>query len=163
MAISKLLLSARWGRNPFLSETSSFHHRSLQIDKTVIYLDSATFSFGSLTPNVSGSTGKASSIAYVETSVGVTYNFAAHSDSNTTSYIIPTPSELATTTSARWLSDVITINPSCSFAKSNVTKPFSFNSTSLNSTALSFSLPDAGIELIISSFDGIPNVSVDPV
>jgi hypothetical protein len=135
MAISKLSLSARWGRNPFLSETSSFHHRSLQIDKIVIYLDSATFSFGSLTPNMFGSTEKASSIAYVETSVGVTYNFAAHSDSNTTSYIIPTPSELATTTSARWLSDVITINPSCSFTKSNVTKPFSFNST--NDTALS--------------------------
>ncbi|KIM79524.1 hypothetical protein PILCRDRAFT_10351 [Piloderma croceum F 1598] len=103
---------------------------------------------------MSGSTEKASSIAYVETSVGVTYNFAAHSDSNTTSYIIPTPSELATTTSARWLSDVITINPSCSFAKSNVTKPFSFNST--NDTALSFSLPDTGIELIISSNDVSP-------
>jgi hypothetical protein len=110
--------------------------------------------------NISDNTGKASSIAYVETSVGVTYNFAAHSDSNTTSYIIPTPNELSTTTSARWLSDVVTINPTCTFVKTNVTQPLTFDPKGLNVTALPFNLPDAGIDVVVSTTDGMTNYFV---
>jgi hypothetical protein len=116
----------------------------------------------SITGNLTDNTGKAASIAYVETSIGVTYGFAAQSDSNTTSYIVPTPSELATTTSARWLSDVITIEPTCSFVKTNISQPISFNPKDVNSTgSLPVNIPDAGIDLVVSGTDSMPSTLLD--
>lgn len=119
-----------------------------------VYNASEMAAIASITGNLTDNTGKAASIAYVETSIGVTYGFAAQSDSNTTSYIVPTPSELATTTSARWLSDVITIEPTCSFVKTNISQPISFNPKDVNSTgSLPVNIPDAGIDLVVSGTD----------
>src|SRR6202167_184860 len=111
----------------------------------------------SITGNLTDNTGKAASIAYVETSIGVTYGFAAQSDSNTTSYIVPTPSELATTTSARWLSDVITIEPICSFVKTNISQPISFDPTNANNF-IGVNIPDAGIDLTLDNTDSMPSI-----
>lgn len=96
--------------------------------------------------NITNYVGKAAAVSYMETSIGVTYNFGVQSDSNTTAYIIPTPAELSTNTSARWLSDIIIINPSCSFMKTNISEPFIANETDYS---FAVNLPDAGIDVII--------------
>jgi hypothetical protein len=98
--------------------------------------------------------GKAAAIAYAETSIGATYRFGAKSDSNTTAYIIPTPAELSTNTNARWLSDVVTITPSCSFAQTNISEPINLlSNASAFSSSFAVNLPDVGIDLVINLGD----------
>lgn len=156
---SRLLLLAQSHRNLFTSEDRQilFWYLKLTIPLFLPRSTSDMILIAGMTQNATVNTGKAASIAYVETSVGVTYGFAPQNASNTTSYIIPTPSELPTTASARWLSDVITITPTCAFVESNLSQPVSFDPNAIGkSNALSINLPDAGIDLVLDGTDGTP-------
>ncbi|KAF8436820.1 hypothetical protein L210DRAFT_3505600 [Boletus edulis BED1] len=76
----------------------------------------------------------AASIAWAEIGLGVQYSFgiADTSEPEYAAYVVPLPLDLSTETSARWLSDVIGINPMCSWASTNLTAPVQVpvNSTS---------------------------------
>src|ERR1700691_4005418 len=160
MVTSKLLRLALSGSKLFTSEdTSILFTGYLNVDINTVFLCSTTdfLPFQSMTSNLIDNSARTASIAYMETSIGATYGFAAHSDSNTTSYIIPTPSELATTTSARWLSDVITINPTCSFVKTNISQPIFFDPTNANNF-IGVNIPDAGIDLTLDNTDSMPSI-----
>lgn len=65
----------------------------------------------------------AASITWAEMELGVQYSFgiANTSEPDYAAYIAPVPLDLSTTTSARWLTDVIGINPMCSWAPTNIT------------------------------------------
>lgn len=72
--------------------------------------------------------------------LGVQYSFgiASTSEPDYAAYIAPAPLNLSATTSARWLTDVIGLNPTCSWASTNLTAPVQIpaNSTSVfNTTA----------------------------
>ncbi|KAG6375190.1 hypothetical protein JVT61DRAFT_3399 [Boletus reticuloceps] len=80
---------------------------------------------------------RASSIAWAEIELGVQYSFstANTSESDYAAFIAPVPLGLSTTTTARWLSDVIGINPTCSWASTNITAPVQ---VPVNSSSVSF-------------------------
>lgn len=67
----------------------------------------------------------AASIAWVEMEFGVQYSFgvANTSEPDYVAYITPVPLYVSTVTSARWLTDVIGVNPTCSWASTNLTTP----------------------------------------
>ncbi|KAF9233536.1 hypothetical protein BU15DRAFT_66531 [Melanogaster broomeanus] len=106
----------------------------------------------------------AASIAWAEIELGVQYSFeiVKTSDPDYLAYIAPIPLNLSTTTSARWLTDVIGINPSCSWAITNMTRPV--NLTSYTSFATAY-LSDFNLDLQLSngdirSIDSTPFASV---
>ncbi|KAH7884959.1 hypothetical protein F5I97DRAFT_1305040 [Phlebopus sp. FC_14] len=67
----------------------------------------------------------AASIMWAEAELGVQYSFgiANSSDPKYAAFIVPVPPDLSTTTSARWLTDVIGLNPSCAWSQTNITEP----------------------------------------
>ncbi|KAF8436819.1 hypothetical protein L210DRAFT_3547694 [Boletus edulis BED1] len=80
---------------------------------------------------------RASSITWAEIELGVQYSFstANTSESDYAAFIAPVPLGLSTTTTARWLSDVIGINPTCSWASTNITVPVQ---VPVNSSSVTF-------------------------
>ncbi|KAF8554663.1 hypothetical protein OG21DRAFT_1037027 [Imleria badia] len=82
--------------------------------------------------NASSNADTAASIMWAEMELGVQYLFgmANTSEPDYTSFIVPVPLNLSTTTSARWLSDVIGINPTCSWASTNLTSPVQISTNS---------------------------------
>ncbi|KAG2125402.1 hypothetical protein DEU56DRAFT_903754, partial [Suillus clintonianus] len=65
----------------------------------------------------------AASVLWAEMELDAQYSFstADSPDSDIAAYIVPAPLDLATTTSSRWLTDVIGINPSCVWSSTNIT------------------------------------------
>ncbi|KAF8844778.1 hypothetical protein BDN67DRAFT_962745 [Paxillus ammoniavirescens] len=59
----------------------------------------------------------------MELGVQYSYGIANTSDPDYVAYIVPSPLDLPRATSARWLSDVIGINPMCSWASTNLSLP----------------------------------------
>lgn len=101
----------------------------------------------------------AASIVWAEMELGVQYSFglANTSGPDYAAYIAPVPLDLSTTTSARWLTDVIGINPTCSWASTNLTTPVQIplNSTSasINSYIATAYLPDFNLDVQVISTD----------
>jgi hypothetical protein len=95
-------------------------------------------------------------IVWAEMELDVQYSFgmANTSEPDYVAYIAPVPLHLSTTTSARWLTDVVGINPTCSWASTNFTgtAPVQIpaNSTSFNTTAY---LLDFDLNVEVSSLD----------
>ncbi|KAF9236444.1 hypothetical protein BU15DRAFT_77025 [Melanogaster broomeanus] len=102
--------------------------------------------------SVSSNSQMAASITWAEMELGVQYSFgiANKDDPDYLAYIAPIPVNLSTTTSARWLTDVIGINPSCSWAITNMTRPV--NLTSYTSLATAY-LSDFNLDLQLSNGD----------
>ncbi|KAF9233534.1 hypothetical protein BU15DRAFT_66529 [Melanogaster broomeanus] len=115
--------------------------------------------------NASLNSDMAASITWAEMQLGVQYSFGVVNTSGPdyAAYIVPIPLDLASTTSARWLTGVIGINPSCSWAFTNITQPInltsSFNLTS-NSRATVF-LRDFNLDVQVTD-DDIPSFDVTP-
>ncbi|KAK0223888.1 hypothetical protein IW262DRAFT_1458938 [Armillaria fumosa] len=76
------------------------------------------FTFQMPAENVRGNTQEAAAIAWAENALGSQYMFRL--PSNGTSYIIPVPENLPTTTSVPWLTDVVALNPSCAWQETNI-------------------------------------------
>ncbi|KAF9230696.1 hypothetical protein BU15DRAFT_83312 [Melanogaster broomeanus] len=113
--------------------------------------------------NASMNSEMAASIAWAEMDLGVQYSFGIVNTSapDYVAYIVPIPLDLASTTSARWLTDVIGINPSCSWAFTNLTRPFNSASSDLIATAflLDFNL-DVDVTKYLSTFGSTAFASV---
>ncbi|KAK0451787.1 hypothetical protein EV421DRAFT_1063077 [Armillaria borealis] len=96
--------------------------------------DMDAFTFQMPAENVRGNTQEAAAIAWAENALGSQYMFRV--PSNGTSYIIPVPENLPTTTSARWLTDVVALNPSCAWQETNISSTLQIGSnTTSNSTS----------------------------
>ncbi len=92
------------------------------------------FTFQMAAENVRGNTQEAAAIVWAENALGSQYMFRV--PSNGTSYIIPVPENLPTTTSARWLTDVVALNPSCAWQETNISSTLQIGSnTTSNSTS----------------------------
>ncbi|KAF9236446.1 hypothetical protein BU15DRAFT_77027 [Melanogaster broomeanus] len=92
--------------------------------------------------NASSNSDMAASITWAEMQLGVQYSFGIvnTSDPDYAAYIVPIPLDIASTTSARWLTDVIGINPSCSWALTNMTRPFNISNSDATAFLLDFNL-----------------------
>ncbi|KAF9236448.1 hypothetical protein BU15DRAFT_77029 [Melanogaster broomeanus] len=108
--------------------------------------------------NASLNSDMAASITWAEMELGMQYSFGIVNtpDPDYAAYIVPIPLDLASTTSARWLTDVMGINPSCSRAVTNMTRPFNIS----NADATAFLL-DFNLDVQVSTFDISP-VDVTP-
>ncbi|KAN0097968.1 hypothetical protein V8E55_002414 [Tylopilus felleus] len=99
----------------------------------------------------------AASITWAERELGVQYSFGVANTSGPdyTAYIVPIPLNLSTTTSARWLSDVIGINPMCSWSSTNLTTPvqLSGNLTLNPGTVATAYLPEFDLDVLVDSID----------
>lgn len=100
----------------------------------------------------------AASITWAEMELGVQYSFsvANTSEPEYAAFIAPVPLHLSTTTSARWLSDVIGINPTCSWASTNLTTPVQVpvNSTSdINQYFATAYLVDFNVDVQLTATD----------
>ncbi|KAF9233532.1 hypothetical protein BU15DRAFT_80027 [Melanogaster broomeanus] len=104
----------------------------------------------------------AASIAWAEMQLAVQYSFGIinTSDPDYVAYIVPIPLDLATTTSARWLTDVIGINPSCSWAFTNMTRTFNISISDATAFLLDFDLDIEMTEYEIPSIDTTAFASV---
>ncbi|KAG2139732.1 hypothetical protein DEU56DRAFT_302261 [Suillus clintonianus] len=67
----------------------------------------------------------AASILWAETILGLQYDFsaAASLEADVSAFIVPQPLDLPMTSTARWLTDVIGLSPSCTWASTNITQP----------------------------------------
>ena len=85
-----------------------------------------------LSSNATANSDMAASVAWAEMELDVQYSFgiANATEPDYAAFIAPVPVDLSTTTSARWLSDVIGINPTCSWAFTNLTTPLQISSNS---------------------------------
>lgn len=100
----------------------------------------------------------AASIAWAEVGLGVQYSFgiANTSEPDYAAYIAPVPLDLSTTTSARWLTDVIGINPMCSWASTNLTTPVQVPVNSTSSIGQYFAtayLSDFNLDIQLTASD----------
>ena len=77
------------------------------------------------------------------------YNFAAQGNlaEGVVPYIAPYPAELSPTTPARWLSDVVALSPSCSWATPNVTENILFSSDYMFNETRGVFLTEAGVDI----------------
>ncbi|KAG2125401.1 hypothetical protein DEU56DRAFT_573741 [Suillus clintonianus] len=93
-------------------------------------------------------------LLWAEMELDIRYSFstADSPDSDIAAYIVPAPLDLATTTSSRWLTDVIGINPSCAWSSTNITETLIFNST--NASEVLLNLQDADLDVSISHMTG---------
>ncbi|KAF8834837.1 hypothetical protein BDN67DRAFT_975740 [Paxillus ammoniavirescens] len=108
----------------------------------------------------------AASITWAEMELGVQYSYKIANTSypDYVAYIVPAPLDLPSATSARWLSDVIGINPMCSWASTNLTLPLllPFNlSTSFEAYLGTASLLDFDLDVPFTT-DDLPGFSSAP-
>lgn len=112
-----------------------------------------SLAFGGMTSEVSGNIEQASSIAWVESALDVKYSFQSQGDlaSGVPPYIIPVPAELPTTTTARWLTDVVKLNPSCVWPKINLSQPITSTGNFSNFTTIAVNIPDFNVDVSIDA------------
>ncbi|KAI0798086.1 hypothetical protein C8Q75DRAFT_34017 [Abortiporus biennis] len=98
---------------------------------------------------------RAASVAWVETALQVPYSFKVASN-----MIVPLPLILPLNVSARWLSDVVVTNPSCTWPNPRLTM-VPVTDTLVNDINIAF--PDLGLDMPMrsSSFSRLLNVSAD--
>ena len=94
-------------------------------------------------------------IVWAEMELDVQYNFGIEntSEPDYVAYIAPVPLHLSTTTSARWLTDVIGINPVCSWASTNLTAPVQIPVNSTSAFNATVYLPDFNLNVQVTSLD----------
>ncbi|KAG9316978.1 hypothetical protein JVU11DRAFT_1158 [Chiua virens] len=106
--------------------------------------------------NSSLNAGTAASITWAEMELGVQYSFGVANTSETeyAAFIVPAPLDLSTSTTARWLSDVIGINPTCSWAATNITSTVQLPYNSTNAFDQNFAtahLVDLNLDVRLNS------------
>ncbi|KAF9055165.1 hypothetical protein BDZ89DRAFT_1055770, partial [Hymenopellis radicata] len=108
------------------------------------------------TSAVTNLTQMASSIAWAEHSLSAQYKLEVADAGDGRAYVVPMAAEMNTTTSARWITDLIVLQPKCSWMKTNISGTLTIDS---NTTGVSddvyASLPelDAEVEVPWSSID----------
>lgn len=109
--------------------------------------------------NASSNSAMTASITWAEMELGVQYSYgiANTSDPDYVAYIIPAPLDLPSATSARWLSDVIGINPLCSWASTNLSLPLlvplNVSSSSFDTYLATASLVDFDLDVPLTTGD----------
>ena len=113
-----------------------------------------------LTPSAfSPAPGYSAAIAWAEREIGLSYSFSVLNDSQGVyaGFVVPTPSPalLNSSMSARWLTDVVGVNPYCTWANpGNLTAAslnFTLNSTNFPTTAVSVHLEDVDLQVSVPS------------
>jgi len=106
--------------------------------------------------NVQNNADFAASVLWAETYLGVRYNFAtaASTEANFSAFIVPQPLNLPRTNAARWLTDIVGLRPSCTWATSNITQPIM---VPLNHTGVSevvgVYLKDMDLDVVVQVMD----------
>jgi hypothetical protein len=98
----------------------------------------------------------AASILWAEMVLGVRYGFstAASAEADISAFIVPQPLNLPLTSTARWLTDVIALKPSCTWASTNITTPIILsNSTNYTLELAGVYLEDMDLDVVIDTMD----------
>ncbi|KAG2139690.1 hypothetical protein DEU56DRAFT_911953 [Suillus clintonianus] len=97
----------------------------------------------------------AGSILWAEMSLGVRYNFsvAASLEADVSAFIVPQPLNLPMTLTARWVTDVIGLRPSCTWASTNITQPIIVSNGSSSSPLAGVYLEELDLDMAIDSND----------
>lgn len=98
----------------------------------------------------------AASILWAEMELGVQYDFsvAASTEADISAFIVPQPLNLPMTSTARWLTDVIGLKPSCKWASTNITQPVIVpNKTDDLSEIVGVYLEDMDLDVAIDQMD----------
>jgi hypothetical protein len=83
--------------------------------------------------------------------LGANYSFSvATSDAEFAAYIVPNPVDLPTTVSAHWMTDVIGINPSCTWASTNISAPTQLQANQSLGSSAGIYLENLDLDVIIS-------------
>ncbi|KAG2130896.1 hypothetical protein DEU56DRAFT_757737 [Suillus clintonianus] len=106
---------------------------------------------------------RAAYLLWAEMMLNVRYSFstANSSDSDIAAYIVPAPVDLSTTTSSRWLTDVIGINPSCAWSSTNITGTVDMSSNDTE-VVLGVNLQDADLDVSIIADSSFSAYIIDP-
>ncbi len=100
--------------------------------------------------SVSNLTQMASSIAWAEHSLNAQYKLQVSSDTDDgRAYIVPMASEMNMTTSARWITDVLVLQPKCTWMKTNPSGTLTIDSNSTGMSDVYVSLPDLDAEVAV--------------
>ncbi|KAG0698077.1 hypothetical protein DFH29DRAFT_121497 [Suillus ampliporus] len=146
---------------------------ALSIQPVLADGDIQAFSVGAIpplsfySPVVSGQTippmqlavspGYPASIAWAETVLGIPYAYTMSNNSlgEYAAYVVPMPTSIQASTIARWLTDVVGLNPFCTWANAvNLTKSSStkaMNSTSVAATAVTAYLEGLDLDIAVPS------------
>ena len=101
--------------------------------------------------------GYPASIAWAQMSLGMSYVYTISNNSlgEYSGYILPMPSSIKASTKARWLTDVVGLNPYCEWANpTNLTKSSSskaMNSSGVASTAITAYLEGLDLDVDVPS------------
>ena len=96
----------------------------------------------------------AASVLWSEMELGANYSFSvATSDAEFAAYIVPSPVDLPTTVSAHWMTDVIGINPSCTWASTNISAPIQLQANQSLGTTAGIYLENLDLDVIITNFN----------
>ena len=88
--------------------------------------------------------------------LGVQYNFstAPSTEADFSAFIVPQPLNLPMTSTARWLTDVIGLRPSCTWAYTNITQPVIVPNQTDNISALAeVYLEDMDLDIVVGALD----------
>ncbi|KAG1740330.1 hypothetical protein EDB19DRAFT_780985 [Suillus lakei] len=98
----------------------------------------------------------AASILWAEMNLGVQYNFStvASLEADVSAFIVPQPLNLPMISTARWLTDVIGLRPSCTWASTNITQPIIVpNASDSFSSVAGVYLEDLDLDMAVYSTD----------
>lgn len=98
----------------------------------------------------------AASILWAEMNLGVQYNFSAavSLEADVSAFVVPQPLNLPMTSTARWLTDVIGLRPSCTWASTNITQPIIVpNASDYLSSLAGVYLEDLDLDMTLDSID----------
>lgn len=137
------------------------------ISKLIVHLCIATIlsqggstTFGTTYPDethASNNADFAASILWAEMQLGVQYDFyaAASAEMNVSAFIVPQPLSLPMTSTARWLTDVIGLRPTCTWASTNITQPVIVpnNTDHLTAEVAGVYLEDMDLDVSVSAMD----------
>ncbi|KAG1776024.1 hypothetical protein EV702DRAFT_361524 [Suillus placidus] len=88
--------------------------------------------------------------------LGVQYNFSAavSLEADVSAFVVPQPLNLPMTSTARWLTDVIGLRPSCTWASTNITQPIIVpNASNSILTLAGVYLEDLDLDMALDSTD----------
>ncbi|KAH7885583.1 hypothetical protein F5I97DRAFT_1417124 [Phlebopus sp. FC_14] len=105
------------------------------------------------TPAIDPAAGFSAGVIWAERELNTPYSFSVSNESldGYAGYIVPTPPNLNSTVTARWLTDVVGLNPYCTWATPNLTETSTktaMNKTDKSATAVSVYLQ--GLDLDVS-------------
>jgi len=97
----------------------------------------------------------AASILWAEMELGVQYDFsvAASTEADISAFIVPQPLNLPMTSTARWLTDVVGLRPSCKWASTNITQPVMVPNKTDDLSVVGVYLEDMDLDVTIDQTD----------